>query len=917
VDRTIRFGTYNAGYAQEMYERWLAHPGSVDESWRRLFDPAAEAGLLTDGGPAESVPAAARGPDAEELRITKAAAELVDAYRLHGHYAARLDPLGSDPPGHPMLDPSFHGITDAELGSPAGALLRNTFDWLRATYSGTIGYEFEHLQIPERREWLRERIESGRYVQPLPAEERRRLLERLTQVEAFEQFIHRSYLGQKRFSVEGNDLLVPMLDVAIDRAAETGARQVVIGMAHRGRLNVLVHVIGRPYEAILAEFEGRHSGFGTTGDVKYHLGAEGTHETAAGGSVAVTLAPNPSHLEFVAPVVEGIARAKQTLRERNGVERDEDRVLPVLLHGDAAFAAQGVVAETLNLAELDGYRTGGTLHLIVNNQVGFTTTPGQGRSTHYASDMARGFDVPIFHVNADHPEACLAVTRLALDWRATFHADVLIDLVGYRRYGHNEGDEPGYTQPRLYRTIADHEPVRRLWSERLVEEKVIEDADVQRIWDDAYERLIAAQDATRNAPDGDAWWNGRPDSKHGARDPDTRTAVEEERLRDLNRRLHRWPDGFTVNPKLKRQLERRSKNGEAGGPLDWAHAEALALASLVTDGRPVRLTGQDTQRGTFSQRHLVLHDAETGARHMPLAHLAEDQALLEVYNSPLSEIATVGFEYGYSAAAPDALVLWEAQFGDFANVAQVIIDQFLVSGYAKWGQATRLGLLLPHGYEGQGPEHSSARLERFLQLAAERNMRVANCSTPAQYFHLLRMQALCDPAKPLVVMTPKSLLRHPKATSRLEELATGAFRPIIEDDDARADEVTRLVLCSGKIYYDLVGSEQRAASGHVAVARVEMLYPLDEEHLAALVAAYPGLEEIAWVQEEPENMGAWRYMEPRLRGLVPDGARIRYVGRPERASPAEGYASRHEKQQARIIEEALEASARKARARRR
>jgi 2-oxoglutarate dehydrogenase E1 component len=907
VDHPIRFDGYNAGYAQEMYERWVRNPASVDESWQRLFGGDADRAPAAPGPAAEAAPAQPALPDIEEWRLAKVAAELVDAYRLHGHYAARLDPLGSEPGGHPMLESSFHGVTEAELDAPAGLLIHNTIDWLRGVYSGSIGFEFEHLQIPERREWLRERIESGEYRRPLPAEERLRLLQRLTEVEAFEQFLHRAYLGQKRFSIEGNDMLVPMLDLAIERAAAEGGRQVVLGMAHRGRLNVLVHVLGRPYEAILAEFEGRHSGFGTTGDVKYHLGAEGTYATRSGEPLTVTLAPNPSHLEFVGPVVAGIARAKQTVRRRNGKERIEERVLPILLHGDAAFAAQGVVAETLNLAELDGYRTGGTLHVIVNNQVGFTTPPSQARSTHYASDMARGFDVPIFHVNADDPEACLAVVRLALDWRAAFHADVLIDLIGYRRYGHNEGDEPSYTQPTLYRRISGHTPVRKLWTAHLVENGVVRLEDAERLWNESYERLVQAQEAARNAPEGEAWWNGRPDSGPAAADRQVETAVPADRLRELNRGLHSWPESFKVHPKLARQLERRARNAEEGGPIDWAHAEALALASLVTQGRPVRLTGQDSQRGTFSQRHLVLHDAETGDWHIPMLHLADDQALLEIYNSPLSEIATVGFEYGYSAAAQEALVLWEAQFGDFVNVAQVIIDQFLVSAYAKWGQATRLGLLLPHGYEGQGPEHSSARLERFLQLAAERNMRIANCSTPAQYFHLLRMQALCDPPRPLVVMTPKSLLRHPKAVSTIGDLAAHSFHPVLDDADARsrADGVTRLLLCSGKVYYDLIGSEARAARPEVAVARVEMLYPFPEDALASLMKGFPSLEQVVWVQEEPENMGAWRYMEPRLRSLLPAGAALRYTGRPERASPAEGYSTRHEKQQARIIEEAF------------
>jgi 2-oxoglutarate dehydrogenase E1 component len=901
------FDSYNAGYAQALYEQYVRDPGSVDDRWRALFGSSPEAsGLIPVGNGAGSATRA-------QLRAAMAAAELVDAYRLHGHTAARLDPLASEPRGHPMLAPSFHGIEAADLSSipaslldlgGAGVSMKSVLDWLRDTYTSTIGYEYEHLEDPGRREWLRRGIEDGEHRRPLSEEDKVRLLERLTEVEALEQFLHRAYLGQKRFSVEGNDMLIPMLDLALERAAAAGAVEVVVGMAHRGRLNVLAHVLGRPYERILAEFEGQQSGSGT-GDVKYHLGAEGTYPTVAGQSLRVTLSPNPSHLEYVNPVVEGIARAKQTDVSARALEQDVCRVLPVLMHGDAAFAGQGVVAETLNLARLRGYETGGTLHLIVNNQIGFTTDPEEARSTNYASDLARGFDIPVFHVNADDPEACLAVVRLALAYRTKFQADVLIDLIGYRRYGHNEGDEPAYTQPRMYDRIADHPTVLTQWADRLVAEGTLTTEERTGIWDRAYNRLSEIQREVREAAAGNGEPPPFPPVEPATIEAPVDTAVDRDRLLSYDRQLHSWPDGFRVNPKLERQLARRSKSLQKGDGIDWAHAESLAYASLVADGTPIRLSGQDSARGTFSQRHLTLRDVETGKRFAPLEALTEARAPFEVYNSPLSEAGVLGFEYGYSTASPESLVLWEAQFGDFVNAAQVLIDQFLSAGRAKWGQESRLVLLLPHGYEGQGPEHSSGRLERFLQLAAEDNIRVANCTTPAQYFHLLRRQALLEEIRPLILFTPKSLLRHPKAVSRLTDLAEGSFRMVV--DDAVAAEqpasVRRVALCTGKVYYDLIGGTERESHPDVAVVRVEQLYPFPEGQLRELLGRYGQASELVWVQEEPANMGAWTYIRPRLHELAGDRLRIQYVGRPERASPAEGYKKAHDRQQARIVAE--------------
>ena len=903
--------TYNAWYVQALYEQFVRNPGSVDEAWRRIFE--AEGGWLPDGdgasgngaGAAAAAPAEAR---LDQLQAARAAGELMDAYRLNGHWAARIDPLGSPRPGHPMLHPKFHGITEEQLATVPAAVLgvrdgaRTAADViasLREVYTGPVGYEYEHLQEPERREWLREQIEGKLHRRAVGADEKRRLLRRLTEVEAFEQFIHRAYLGAKRFSVEGNDMLIPMLDLAVESAAASGAREVVFGMAHRGRLNTLVHVLGRPYAAILGEFEGRHAMTGGTGDVKYHLGAEGTYATQSGEPLTVTLAPNPSHLEFVDPVVEGMARAKQSRLDTRELVRDESLVLPVLMHGDAAFAGQGVVAETLNMAELNGYRTGGTLHIIVNNQVGFTTNPGEGRSTGYASDVARGFNIPVFHVNADVPEACLAVTRLALAYREKFHGDVIIDLVGYRRYGHNEADEPAYTQPTLYAKIGEHPPVRQQWADALAREGLVAADEAKALWDSVYQTLVDAQAEVKGAP---AEVHEEPEMGRIAPELNVETGVPRERLESFDRQLHAWPDGFTVNPKLVRMLEKRKNNLASGGALDWGHAEALAFASLLADGVPIRLTGQDAERGTFSHRHAVLHDLESDARYIPLGRLEEAKAPFEIHNSPLTEMATLGFEYGYSVEEPGALVLWEAQFGDFANGAQVIIDQFVVAGRAKWGQECRLVLLLPHGYEGQGPEHSSARLERFLQLAGEGSIRVANCTTPAQYFHLLRLQAVADEPRPLVVMTPKSLLRHPRAVATAEELVNGSFRPVLEEpgevDRAR---VRRVILCTGKIYYDLIASEERKAARATTVLRVEQLYPFPDATLREAFASFEQLEEVVWVQEEPANMGAWRFAEARLRRLVPDGIRLGYAGRPERASPAEGFAHVHEQRQSAIV----------------
>jgi 2-oxoglutarate dehydrogenase E1 component len=972
----------NAGYVQAMYEQYLRDPDSLDEDWRALFEngarglpplsaldvatagtipplplsnvsaapweavPASDAtaAALTPGAAPEgaerivaAAPAARTAPEAQDLLPVALAMSVVKAFRTHGHLGARLDPLGSIPVGDPAYDPSTIGLTEEmmrrvpasvlRIGVP-GATFAEALPHLRETYCGTIAYEKEHIGSHQERVWLRQAIETGAHLVPLSVEEQRRLLSRLTQVEALERFLGKAYLGQKRFSIEGVDVLVPMLDLVLELAAQGGTREVVLGMAHRGRLNVLAHIVGMPYESVIAEFEGGPLGEadGATGDVKYHLGAVGTYTTAAGASLVVKVSPNPSHLEAVNPVVEGRARALQTSRREALPAHDTSAALPVLIHGDAAYIGQGVVAETLNLARLAGYSTGGTVHIITNNQLGFTTDPREARSTDYASDLAKGFDHPIIHVNADDPPACLAAVRLAMAYRARFRGDVIVDLVGYRRHGHNEADEPAYTQPLMYERIAALPTVRAQWAEQLAHAGVVtrEAADAEA--EEAYDRLARVQRAVK------AQGKGTEGVGQALRSPggvelaaaqegqcDPETAVAREKLVALDAALHAWPEGFTVHPKLLRQLERRRAgaqgggggSGGGGGGIEWAHAEALAFASLLVEGVPIRLTGQDTERGTFSQRHLVLHDAKTGARYAPIEHVVGARAPFELHNSPLSEFAALGFEYGYSAEAPECLVLWEAQFGDFANGAQIIIDQFIVSGRLKWSERSRLVLLLPHGYEGQGPEHSSARVERFLQLAGEQNIRVANPTTPAQYFHLLRRQAKLEDQRPLVVMTPKSLLRLPLAQSALDDLADGCFRQVLEDPAAadRRDGIERLVLCSGKVYYDVAGTAARPAAARVALARVELLYPLPKDDLRALVAAYPNVRELVWLQEEPRNKGAWRYVAHHLRDLAPrtksGEVSLRYVGRPERASAAEGYPSAHVVEHERIVREAL------------
>jgi 2-oxoglutarate dehydrogenase E1 component len=893
---------FNDGYIAEQFENFRRDPGSVEESWRQFFRLAAEF-----GGAAPSAPAG--GPDQDFARRVVAVSRYLNSIRRYGYLAVQLDPLGSPPPGAVELTLEHYGITDADLALVTGAALgfphlatgREVAARLKYRYTRNLAVEFVHCGTEEERQWFRALFTAEQLTRPLTPDENRALLTRLTEVDGLERFLGRAFTGYKRFSIEGTDALVPMLDTAIAESATAGARHIAISMSHRGRINVLARVMGKPIEHIMGEFQGRHDHLGdvSTGDVKYHLGFEGDRTLADGRTVHLSLVPNPSHLEVVNPVLQGYTRAHQREPGAPAV-RDEKAVVPICIHGDAAFPGEGVVAETFNLARLRGYRVGGTLHVIVNNQVGFTTDPTDGRSTRFASDLAKGFEMPVIHVNGDDAEACVIAMRIAVAYRTKFGRDFLVDLVGYRRHGHNEGDEPAYTQPLLYDVIRTHPTPRQVWGARLMREGTMTQADV-----DAADAAVAA--SLQSLLDKSKADTSTDHSDFAEAPAPVQAPVRElstARLIELNEALLHWPPSFTPHPRLAKQLERRREAmGDAGG-IDWGHAEALAFASVLSEGTSIRFSGQDVERGTFSHRHDVLHDVANGGEYIPLQHVGAQNVAFEIYNSALSEMAVMGFEYGYSCAAPDTLTLWEGQFGDFANVAQPIIDQFLSADRAKWGQDSGLVLLLPHGYEGQGPEHSSARLERFLQMCAEGNMRVAYPSTPAQYFHILRRQAATASRRPLILMQPKSLLRLAQAASWVTDLSGHAFQPVIDDPTSgeRRSGVTRLVLCSGKIYYDLTAKPLPA---DVAVVRVEELYPWPHADITRVLDLYPAVKDVAWVQEEPKNMGAWSYVAPRLRGSVGNALVIRYIGRPERASPAEGYAQTHAEEQARIVADAL------------
>jgi 2-oxoglutarate dehydrogenase E1 component len=827
-------------------------------------------------------------------------------YRVRGHLVAHTNPLSTEIPTHPELELDRHGLTVWDLdrefytggvGGRERASLREIERILREAYCGTLGVEYMFIQEPDQKGWIQKRVEGADPLAWLDAPAKRRALAMLNAAEAFERFLHTKYVGHKRFSLEGVEALIPTLDRLLSGAAATGAEEAVIGMSHRGRLNVLANILGKSYEKIFREFEGNVDPLSRegTGDVKYHLGATGTFTGPAGETLHITLASNPSHLEAVDPVVEGMARALQDTRGDAGREE----VLPILIHGDAAFAGQGVVAETLNMSALSGYRTGGTIHIVVNNGIGFTTSPADARSSVYATDVAKMVQAPVFHANGEDPEACVHVMDLALAFRREFKKDVVVDVVGYRRWGHNEADEPAYTQPIMYARIRDKRSVRKLYTERLVNRGDMSLEEAESALKDFQDRLEAAFAATHeSAPPGPPLPQVAPAASVTEAPP---PPVSLPSLEQILQRATTVPEGFHVHPKLARLLTQR-RQMLVQDAVDWGTAELLALGSLLLEGTPVRLSGQDSRRGTFSQRHAVLVDQDTGLEYAPLQHLAPEQAPFLVYDSLLSEYAVLGFEYGYSVARSDALVLWEAQFGDFSNGAQIVIDQFIAAAEEKWGQHSKLVLLLPHGSEGQGPEHSSARMERFLQLSACGNLRVAVPSTAAQYYHLLRAQAHASRSVPLVVMTPKSLLRAEAAKSRAEEF-NGAFRPVLSDP-ALPPAATRLVLCTGKVAYDLLDHRRKQADSRTAIVRLERLYPFPADELAAVLRTLPELQELLWVQEEPANMGGWSFVSPRLRELA-HGLPLAYVGRPENPSPATGSARIFQIEQERVVAEAL------------
>ncbi|WP_257346815.1 2-oxoglutarate dehydrogenase E1 component [Pseudalkalibacillus decolorationis] len=927
----------NLGYAIEMYDQFKEDPDSVEPKIKELFErwgpPPASTESVTEH-PAEPFKTTNA---ATTMKKVVSAVRLADNIRTYGHLAAEIHPLEEVQKDFRLLDPAEYQLSEEDLKSiPAEIVwadapndITSGFEAiirLRQIYTKSLAYEFSHVHDESERKWLNDMVESGSVYPSMSSEKRIALLQRLTEVEGFEKFLHRTFVGQKRFSIEGLDTMVPMLDTIIQEGVHDGARNVMIGMAHRGRLNVLAHVLGKPYEKIFSEFH--HSpnkelvpsegsmgiNYGWTGDVKYHLGADREIEEDNIEPACLTLANNPSHLEFVNPVVEGYTRAAQEDRKSTGYpQQDVTKSFSILIHGDAAFPGEGIVAETLNLSQLRGYQTGGTVHIIANNLLGFTTKSTDSRSTKYASDLAKGFEIPIVHVNADDPEACIAAISLAYQYRTRFQKDFLIDLIGYRRFGHNEMDDPSTTQPQLYSKVNNHPTVRNLYANVLQSRGVITDEKAKQIEQDFQERLQTKYEkVSKNNKDGEVK-ELEPPEKIVKGLLNIKTAVPFETLQEMNRDLLKWPKGFTVYPKLERILKRREKALEEGGKVDWALAETLAFATILKDGTPIRLTGQDTERGTFAHRHLVLHDSKTGKSFSPLHTLTQAKASYAIHNSPLSEASVVGFEYGYNVFAPETLVLWEAQYGDFANAAQVIYDQFISAGRAKWGQKSGLVLLLPHGYEGQGPEHSSGRLERFLQLSAENNWTVANLTSAAQYFHILRKQAAItnkDEVRPLIIMTPKSLLRNPRVASSHVEFSEGQFHPVLHPPNlgGQTDQVKRVILCSGKIAIDLeTAIESNDLNWNwVDILRVEQLYPFPDNELKELLQEYEQLEEIIWVQEEPRNMGSWSYIESKIKATASDKVSVSYIGRPERSSPAGGEPDIYKKEQERIINQALQ-----------
>ncbi len=919
----------NAEFIEPLYEAYLADPNSVDAWWQDYFrgfvdgagtidrphGPIREEMLARAAQPRRAPATAGMAPQAAEKQA--AVLRLINFYRVRGHQLAELDPLGlSERPTIPDLEPATHGLTDADLDTefntgslvgPDRAPLRTILERLRKIYCGPIGCEYMYITETEEKRWIQARIEDPATTYRLEPDDRRTLLRQLTAAEGIEKYLHSRYVGQKRFSLEGGESLIPMLEELVQRLGDAGAQEMVIGMAHRGRLNVLVNVLGKSPKELFDEFEGIYDPRLNegSGDVKYHLGFSSNYETQGGNSVHLVLAFNPSHLEIVNPVVEGSVRARQH-RRRDTVG---DSVVPILIHGDAAFAGQGVVMEGLQMSQARGFYTGGTVHLVVNNQIGFTTSdPRDARSTQYCTDVAKMVQAPIFHVNADDPEAVIFVTRLAADYRRAFHKDIVIDLVCYRRHGHNEADEPAATQPEMYQRIRKHPTTRQLYAEALVADGTVDEDQVGKFSEEFRDgldegRQVAKAKMSAIGNEFTVNWTGF-NQCDWTEPADTTMALA--RVRELNDKLTTLPEGFTLHPRVERIVEDRRKMAAGELPLDWGFCETMAYAGLLKDGYAIRLTGQDSGRGTFFHRHSVLHDQESGARLIPLQHLDSGKADFVVIDSLLSEEAVLGFEYGYATAEPNALVIWEGQFGDFGNGAQVVIDQFISSGEAKWQRMCGLVMFLPHGYEGQGPEHSSARLERYLQLCAEHNMQVCQPSTPAQMFHMLRRQMLRPYRKPLIVMTPKSLLRHRSSVSSLEDLAKGRFHNVIpEVEDIAEDKAKRVVVCSGKVYYDLVEARRNAGADDIAILRVEQLYPFPQDEYAHQLSRYPKATDIVWCQDEPENQGPWYQIRHRLQESIKSRQRLHYAGRHASASTAAGYHALHVAQQKALLDDAL------------
>lgn len=905
-------GMANADYIDQLYRQYRTSP--ADARWNALFDAIENA--PTDGVASSGPPVAA---SAGELPapIVLEVANLVHAYRELGHFVAQLDPLGNCRPDHPFLALKEYGLNEGLLDQTVGSggflgetssTLRDLLAKLRATYCASIGVEYTHISDKSQRDWLEQQIEPTLNRTGLSREEKLDVLRQLCQAQGFEEFLHARFVGQKRFSCEGAESLIPLLNRVGDDGAMAGVDEIVIGMAHRGRLNVLAHVVGKPLELMLAEFAGilPHQEGEGTGDVKYHLGFSGERVTRSGKRIHLALSFNPSHLELVDPIVEGIVRAKQYYLDDN----DRTRVVPLLIHGDAAFCGQGIVQETLALSEMPYWRTGGTVHVIVNNQIGFTTPPKQGRFTAYPTDVAKSIQAPIFHVNGDDPEAVVHVARLAIAFRQQFHTDVMIDLWCYRRHGHNETDEPTFTQPVMYRQIGSHPTVREVYAKQLIAEGVLASPDYENLKQQVTARLDAAQAASQDMapqqvmpPFGGIWKGMGPP---GA-DWSARTQVSQQMLAQIGESTTKVPQGFEVHPKLRKLLATRRDMSHGQVPIDWGCAEMLAMGSLLLEGTPIRFVGQDVQRGTFSHRHACLHDYNTGVKYFPLANLSRDQAPFIIVNTMLSELAVLGFEYGFSSADPRNLIVWEAQFGDFVNGAQPVIDQLIGPGEAKWRKCCGLVMLLPHGYEGQGPEHSNSYVERFLQLCAQNNMQVCMPTLPSQYFHLLRRQMLRRFRKPLICFTPKSLLRSEAAASLLSEFTDRTFQLVLDDPATpQREQVRRILLCTGKVFYTLDAARKKNNMRDVAIIRVEQLYPFPQKELQQIIAKYNSAHEIGWVQEEPQNRGAWSFMEHRLREILPDVAVLSYYGRPEAASPAVGSYHDHVKQEQVFVGAALD-----------